>query len=265
MSATFDLSHAVRAYRMSLTLTIGQYAALVGVNTDTLRLLEDNKYYVYSLRLSTLDKLLDSLHVTREQFDPDFGRLEEAWNELAYAKQRGMMDKDIAEFLGISSLRTIRTFLDGTGNKAATYNTARTAFLLVTDEFRELAEGVEVKSKVEVEEEPADKQRLMSRARAQGFVQWELKDAQMVGNTLTWMSGNGTYRMVLTMTEFKAYYARTNTLSVYRDLSKKQPAPPVKSRQMPKIEDNFDAVGHARQADARCAASDMFKTIFGGG
>lgn len=263
MSATFDLSHAVRAYRLSLALTIGQYAALVGVNTDTLRLLEDNKYYVYSLRLGTLDKLLDSLHVTREQFDPGFGRLEEAWNELAYAKQRGMMDKDIAEFLGISSVKTIKAFLDGTG-KAATYNTARTAFLLVTDEFRELVEGVEAKPKVEAEEEPAGKQQLMSKARAQGFVQWELKDARLIGNALTWMSGNGTYRIVLTMTEFKAYYAATNTLSVYRDLSKKQPIPPVRSRPIPKIDDKFDAVGHARQADARCAASDMFKTIFGG-
>lgn len=262
MSTTFDLSSAIRAHRLSLELSQREYAELYGVNRDMLRMLEEHRHYVDRLQLRVLDRFLDALHMTRRMYDPDFDLMKEAKAELTWAKDEGAKDKDIADFLGISSVRVIWGFLEGE-NERCTYHTARTAFALMDADFRPYIEQCKHKVKKPESTPPAAKETLIRLAQQQGFVAWELDKAEIVDGRLTWTSGSGIYRMELTQTEFKAYYAKTNTLSVYRDLRKKtiMPAKPIMKKPVVKI----DPIAHARQAEARCTASDMFKTIFGRG
>ena len=273
MAATFDLSAAIRAQRYSLGLSIKDYAAKIGISDGTLSLAENRKHYVYRMWLCILDKLLAALHMSRKDYDPDFARLNDVRKELAWARRQGATYKEIGSYMGISGVGVQGMQKLFTGEDAhMNYNTARTAFTVLDDGFREYIQncakrgkGTEGKPPEPVLTLTEKQEALMSKARQQGFVQWELKDAVFLDDRMQWFTGNGTYRIVLTLTEFKAYYAKTNTLSVYRDLTKKpEPLPPVVKRSIPQPI-RVDPIAHYKQSEARNAASDMFKSIFGKG
>lgn len=264
MSATFDLSSAIKAHRLSLELSQREYAELYGVNRDMLRMLEEHRHYVDKLQLRVLDRFLAALHMTRRMYDPDFDLIKDAREELTWAKKQGVPDKEIADYLGISSLRVIWDFLDNQNDKC-TYHTARTTFALLDDDFRpfiEQCKKITRAAKKPTKEPKAGRETLIKLAQQQGFVMWELEHAEAVDGVLTWMSGCGTYRIELTLTEFKAYFAKTNTLSVYRDLRKKPPIPPKPIQRMQKT---VDPIAYVKQATARDGASDMFRAIFAKG
>lgn len=265
MSATFDLSSAIKAHRLSLEMSQREYAEQFGLDRYVLQALESNKRYVDKMQLRVLDKLLGALHMTRKMYDSDFGLMNEARAELVWAKSEGVSDRDIADFLGVSSLRTIWDFIDG-GSDRSTYHTARTTFALMDEEFRPYIEQCKKRTRPkrkqdEPQEPPPQRDKLIDLARQQGFVAWELEKAEMVGNRLVWMSGTGIYRIELSVNEFKAYYAKTNTLSVYRDLTQKpkdMPARPIMRKTV-----TIDPIAHYKQSEARYTASDLFRTSFG--
>lgn len=269
MSAAFELGVAIKAHRESRKESRQEYAKFVGVGSSTLASLEDDKHYVNTLYLKLLDKFLAALHMTREQFDPDFRNVEAAKQELIWAKNQGVSDRAIASFLGISAhcMQSIWRFLGGEEVRI-TYLAARTALALTDEDFRPFAEEnarpERVKKEPQVLTGDALHDALIRIARREGFVTWELQDAKMFGDALCWISGCGTYRIELTCREFRAYYAKTNTLSVYREFRKRidEPPPkPIKVVETPKV----DPIAHSKQAEARDKASDMFRAMFGKG
>ncbi len=267
MSVTFDLSAAIKAHRLSLGLTQGQYGTRFKVNADTLRLLENNRHYIDNLPMRTIDKLLGILHMDRKTFDPDFGRIEDARKELAWAKELGALDRHIADYLGLASATPVYKFFDYDGGKS-TYHTARTVFALLEDDFRPFIMARQrnpqpTQETPQISDLELLRDKLEAKARLEGFVTWELEKAELVDGKLCWMSGTGIYRIELSLKDFRAYYARTNTLSVYRDYTKK-PVPtftPKKKAEPPK---KIDPIAHYKQAEARDNASELFRMLFGG-
>ena len=268
MSATFDLSAAIKEHRLSLGLSQGQYGARYKINSDTLALLEDNRHYADTISLPTLDRLLNALHMTREVYDPDFKRFAEARDELMWAKNAGALDRHIADYLGINSMGPIYRFFDCGGMKS-NYHTARTAFALLEDDFRPFIEERLVNPQLKAETAQNGnlevlRDKLEAKARQQGFVTWELADAELVGDKLVWHTSTGIYRMELSLKEFRGYYAKTNTLSIYRDFTKK-PEPLIPLPKQKPEQKKIDPMAHYRQNEARNNASDLFRMIFGGG
>lgn len=268
MSASFDLGAAVKAHRLEKHESRQNYAKFVGVGSSTLASLEDDRHYVNTMYLCVLDKFLAALHLTREQFDPDFGNVETARKELIWAKNQGISDREIAAFLGIGShcMQSIWRFLGGEDVRI-TYLAARTALALADEDFRpyveEHAHPERVKKEPKVLSGSTLHDALVRIAKDMGFVSWELQKAKMVGNVLYWISGNGTYRIELTQREFRAYYAKTNTLSVYREFRKRIDEPPPKM--VKQVASKVNPIAHSKQAEARDMASNMFSKMFGKG
>lgn len=272
MSVTFDLGAAIKAHRLSLGMSKAAYAAKIGVSDTTIREVENRKHYVYHMRLYILDKLLAALHMSRREYDPDFARMDDAARALGWARRRGATYKDIGSYMGITGVGARglwRFFRDDDAN--FNYNTMRTAVSMLDDGFREYIENCTMNGDGTMDDQPklslTDMQEaLVNVAKQQGFVQWELRDAVFMDGKMQWITGCGTYRIVLSLTEFKAYYAKTNTLSVYRDLTKK-PEPLLPTAKKPVVREpiKIDPIAHYKQSEARNAASDMFRTIFGKG
>ena len=265
MSALFDLGATIKAHRLEKHETRQNYAKLVGVGVSTLASLEDDRHYANTMYLRVLDKFLTALHLTREQFDPDFGNAEEARRQLIWAKNQGLSDREIAAFLGIGAhgMQSIWRFLGGEDVRI-TYLAARTALALADEDFRpyveEHAHPERIKKEPKVLSGNTLHDALVRIAKDMGFVSWELQHARLVGNVLHWMSGNGTYHIELTQKDFRAYYAKTNTLSVYREFRKKIDEPPPKT--VKKAAAKVNPIAHSKQAEARDMASNMFSAMF---